>query len=101
MINAKNTTMNQSVASENVFQPLHPDTGDEHIIASNSTCYTLLMERGHPGTFLFPWRVASEIALQPSHPDTAALSHSRGAQFALPLMDYGRPGIFLLAWSRR
>ena len=36
-----------------VFQPLHPDTGDERIIASSSTCYTLLMDRGHPGNFLF------------------------------------------------
>ena len=42
------------VASEIVFQPLHPDTGallhGERVVASNSSSEMLLMERGH---FLF------------------------------------------------
>ena len=47
------TNLNQHVANEIVFQPLHPDTGDERIIAFSSTCETLLMERGQTGKFLF------------------------------------------------
>ena len=39
--------------------------------------------------------MASDIVFQPLHPDTGALSHSRGAQFALSLMEYGHPEIFL------
>ena len=38
--------------------------------------------------------MASEIAFQPMHPDSGALS-----QFASLLIEYGHPGIFLLAWS--
>ena len=44
---------------------------------------------------------ASEIVFQPLHPDTSALSHSRGAQYVLSLMEHGHPETFLLMWSRR
>ena len=47
------------VASDIVFQLLHPDTGallhDGRVIASNSTSEILLVERDHPGNVLFSW----------------------------------------------
>ena len=47
------------VASDIVFQLLHPDTGallhDGRVIASNSTSEILLVERDHPGYVLFSW----------------------------------------------
>ena len=64
MITAKNIIMKEriqinSVASEIVFKPLHPDTGallhEEFVIASNSTSKMSLMECGHPENFLFSW----------------------------------------------